>query len=451
MMDVVQFLHALRFIDIPAPVVARAKLLLLDLIGVAASGAQTDLSRIVRNFAVRQCGASGGATRLLFDGRRVSPAGAAYAGASTIDSFDAHDGHALTKGHAGVAILPALLAVADSGVAIDGREFLTSLILGYEISTRAGIALHASAADYHTSGAWNAIGCAAIVSRLLELDATTTRHALGTAEYHGPRSQMMRCIDHPTMVKDGSGWGAFAGVSAAYLAADGFTGAPAITVEEERHAALWSDLGQRWRILEQYIKPYPVCRWAQPAMEAAQALLRQHRLASGEIRRIRVETFGHAVRLGTRAPATTEEAQYAIGFPVAALLVRGQLGHEEISDRGLTSPDVLAMLSRMEMIESEEFSRRFPAERIARVTIERSDGTTLSSAPAAARGDPDSPLSTQDVAAKFRALASALRFERIGRIEEAVSGLDSQKAGTADLRNSLLSDTVDSLVTPSPA
>ena len=44
---------------------------------------------------------------------------------------------------------------------------------------------------------------------------------------------MMRCIDHPTMVKDGSGWGAFAGVSAAYLAADGFTGAPAITIEAD--------------------------------------------------------------------------------------------------------------------------------------------------------------------------------------------------------------------------
>jgi len=61
---------------------------------------------------------------------------------------------------------------------------------------------------------------------------------------------MMRCIDHPTMVKDGSGWGAFAGVSAAYLAADGFTGAPAITIEAGGAAEPWSDLGRRWRILE---------------------------------------------------------------------------------------------------------------------------------------------------------------------------------------------------------
>ena len=61
----------------------------------------------------------------------------------------------------------------------------------------------------------------------MPLDDERLRHAFGIAEYHGPRSQMMRCIDFPTMVKDGSDWGAAVGVSAAYLARDGFTGAPA--------------------------------------------------------------------------------------------------------------------------------------------------------------------------------------------------------------------------------
>ena len=54
---------------------------------------------------------------------------------------------------------------------------------------------------------------------------------MGIAEYHGPRSQMMRCMDHPTMVKDGSGWGAMCGVSAARMAKAGFTGAPALTLQ----------------------------------------------------------------------------------------------------------------------------------------------------------------------------------------------------------------------------
>ena len=89
-------------------------------------------------------GAGAGGARILLDGRRASPAGAAFAGASTIDAFDAHDGHPLTKGHAGVAVLPALLAVADAEGGGDGRDLLAALVLGYEIAIRAGIALHAS-------------------------------------------------------------------------------------------------------------------------------------------------------------------------------------------------------------------------------------------------------------------------------------------------------------------
>ncbi len=92
------------------------------------------------------------------------------------------------------------------------------------------MALHATAADYHNSGAWNALACAAIVARALRLSPRAIEHALGIAEYQGPRGLMMRCIEHPTMGKDGSGWGAMTGVSAGLLAAEGFTGAPAEVV-----------------------------------------------------------------------------------------------------------------------------------------------------------------------------------------------------------------------------
>jgi 2-methylcitrate dehydratase PrpD len=192
---------------------------------------------------------------MLFDGRRAGLAGAAFAGAATIDALDAHDGHVLTKGHAGVAILPALLAFLE-GRDCGSGELLTCLELGYEIATRAGIALHASVADYHCSGAWNALGVAAVGGRILALDDARLAHAFGIAEYWGPRGQILRVCESPSMLKDGSSWGAHAGVMAALLAADGFTGAPAITVE--RVPDVWHDLGTRWRIREQYFKAYPV-------------------------------------------------------------------------------------------------------------------------------------------------------------------------------------------------
>ncbi|CAN5318931.1 MmgE/PrpD family protein [soil metagenome] len=437
-MSTLTFIHDLRFADLPADVFHQARRCLLDLIGVAAAGRQTALSRIVHGFALRQMGASEGGARLIFDGRRASAAGAALAGASTIDSFDAHDGHPLTKGHAGVAILPALLAVADAeGMIEDGRldgaALLTALVVGYEIAIRAGIALHGSVSDYHTSGAWNALACAAVAARLLKLDPETTRHALGTAEYHGPRSQMMRCIDHPTMLKDGSGWGAFAGVSAAYLAQDGFTGAPAITLEAPEQSEIWGDLGSRWRIMEQYFKPYPVCRWAQPAVEAAATLVARHGIAPASIARVKVETFLAAMKLGTAVPATTEAAQYALGFPLAAFLVHGRLGAAEIGPAGLADPAIAAMTGKIVLSEREDLSHAFPARRLAVVHITTVAGEVLTSEVTAARGDASAPLSDAELIAKFEALGDGRDAQAWGLVAETCMRLEGDGPGLAPL------------------
>ena len=122
-----------------------------------------------------------------------------------------------------------------------------------------------------------------------------------------------------------------------------------------------------------------MCRWAQPAMEATVALMREHRVDRDAIAGIEIRTFAEAVRLGTRPPRTTEEAQYAIGFPVAAIAARGVLGAAELSDAGLNDREIGAMLARLRLIEEPDFSRRFPAERLAAVTLTLRDGTRLCS------------------------------------------------------------------------
>ncbi|MGH2562512.1 MAG: MmgE/PrpD family protein, partial [Thermomicrobiales bacterium] len=244
-MGTIEFIHETRWCDLPDHVRAQARRCLLDTLGAAIGGRRTELSRIVHDFAAAAYG--GGGARLWLDGRAVSPPGAALAHGMTIDSLDIHDGYLPVKGHAGAAVVPAALVTVpvDGSRPVSGQELLTTLVIGYEVALRAGVTLHATACDYHTSGAWNALGCAAMVARSFRLGSDQTRHALGIAEYHGPRSQMMRCIDHPTMLKDGSGWGAMTGVSAAMLAQAGFTGAPAVTVDAPEVAATWADLGTR--------------------------------------------------------------------------------------------------------------------------------------------------------------------------------------------------------------
>ena len=436
---VLHFIRSLRFEELPDPVVAQARRCLLDLSGVAAAGTRTRLSTIIRNHAVDSFGSQTRSARMLFDGRRVSLPGAALAGATTIDSVDAHDGHVLTKGHVGVTVFPVLAALADCGLIRDDREFITAFVLGYEIATRAGVALHATACDYHTSGAWNALSAAALVARALGLDIHQTREALGTAEYFGPRSQMMRCIAHPTMVKDGSGWGAMTGTSAALLAADGFTGAPAVTMEDDAVAPFWQDIGKRWAIMEQYFKPYPVCRWAQPAVEAVLSITRQHRLKSADIGAIRIRSFHEACCLSTRHPQTTEQAQYSLPFPVAIAACRGQLGVAEIIEDALADPEANRLASGMELIEDEHYNQRFPAERWAEAEIVLTDGRTLQSGPHTARGDAAAPLPNAEVKDKFAALTHPILGEaRSNRICELVEHMGNGENTLPALLDALL-------------
>lgn len=399
------FIHELTFDDLPDHVVEQGKLCLLDLFGVAMMGRRTDFSRIASDHAVEFFAAGRLRSRLLFDGRHASPIGAGLAGAMTIDSCDGHDGHAETKGHVGVTVIAALLALADLQRDMSGREFLTCLALGYEVGTRAGIALHASACDYHTSGAWNALAAAALAARRLRLDANQTREALGIAEYHGPRSQMMRCVDHPTMVRDGSGWGCMAGLSAGFLAQQGFTGAPAVTVEQEASRAYWSDLGERWRIMEQYFKPQPVCRWAHPAIDAAQRLRQEYGFAIGEIRAVRIQTFHNAIRLDHPEPRTTEVSQYSLPFPVAVALKHGAVTLDALQGAGLEDPEVLRVSRLIRAEEHAGFNAQFPQQRYASVTVELNDGRRFDSGPTQALGDPDLPFGAAALRDKFRRFA----------------------------------------------
>ena len=420
-------MHDLRWQAIPADVQDMARLCLLDLLGVAASGTHTELSRVVGLHAVQQFGAGNNSrgARLLFDGRVCSAAGAALATGMTIDSIDAHDGYKPAKGHAGCGVVAALLALHDNDFGQNGnteKELLTGLVIGYEVACRAGVALHDSTPDYHTSGAWVALAAAALGARILRLTSSQSRHALGIAEYHGPRSQMMRCVDHPTMLKDGSGWGAMAGVSAAYLAQAGFTGAPALTIEAE--AQWYTDLGTRWLITEQYFKPYPVCRWAQPAIVAALRLQRENPFEIHDVQSLVIGTFHESKRLSTASPTTTEEAQYSLPFPVAAVLANKKLTVDEITGNALTDAAVNALSSSIVLQEVQQYNDEFPLRRISDVTITLKDGRVLASGPTEADGDPESPLPNEEIRAKFHTFASPVIGNSASRtLASSVSGM----------------------------
>ncbi|QXI18405.1 MmgE/PrpD family protein [Pseudomonas hamedanensis] len=439
-MSLFEFCRHFDFLDAPRNTQAIVQDSLLDIVGVMAGAASNDTTVAMRRFAQQHYPTGVYNSRMIFGGQRVNVLGAAWAGGFSADSLDAHEGHFKSKGHAGATVVPAVLALADAqhhqGQSITGRELLTALCIGYETALRAGSALMATSPTYHASGGFSAVGVVCAGARLLGLDESTFRHALGIAEYFSARCPMMRVVQAPTMLRDAHGAGAFTGLNALFMAMAGITGAPAETVEDVTVAEHWVDVGGRWEIDSQYFKPWPVCRWAQPALTAMLELRRENPLLDADsIETLRVETFYESMCLQGHTPRNADQAQYALAFPLAALLVRGKVGPEEVTGEAIFAADILALSRRIEIVEAADISARFPDEILSRVSVTLKNGTVLVSPLTAARGDPESPLSAEELNEKFDLFARGLGHQRsdalkttirhIAQANCAVSALDA--------------------------
>jgi 2-methylcitrate dehydratase PrpD len=375
------FARELSWRDVPPHVRRHLGLLLLDHAAVCEGGRLAPASRIAAEHASEVYG--GDAATSLYDGRRLSVPGAAFANGVLANALDHDDGHRLTKGHPGAIVIPAALAVAEH-VDATVEELYASILVGYEVAIRVGILLHAREQQYHASASWGGLGVAVAAARLLGLDPMQLRHAVGIAEYHAPIALMPRAVADPAMTKDTCGWGGVIGTTSALLAQRGFTGLDSEFMQAD--GAL--ELGERWECLELYVKPYPCCRWTQPALDAALALRQTiddpSQIESGVIR-----TFEAADGLSRRHPQTTEDMQYSLVWPVATALVRGVFGVEEAL-AGFDDPRVARIVDRLDVEVDRDFSAAFPARRLAHLELELADGRILRSGDVEAGGEPAS-------------------------------------------------------------
>ncbi|MEH6739624.1 MAG: hypothetical protein V7695_13885 [Sulfitobacter sp.] len=198
------------------------------------------------------------------------------------------------------------------------------------------------------------------------------------------------------------------GISAADLAEDGFTGAPAITCEAPEVSEIWGNLGTHWRILERNFKAYPVCRWAHPPIEAALALARTYEFDLNEVEEIVVTTFHEATKLSTRRPMDGDAAQYSLPLTVAISLIHGTIRPEHMLIQNYDRPDIWRLVDKVSFVESDEYNAGFPQERFANVIIKLADGTTLKSETAVARGSFDAPLSDGEILEKLHHYAASV-------------------------------------------
>jgi len=422
------FIHGLKLEDVPPGVIRQARICLLDLVAACLAGADVKGTRILLDFASTQMAGPQEAT-VIRAGRRLPRTAAALVNGFTANALDIDDGYRLVKGHPGAAVFPAILAAAEYAGAT-GKALLEALIVGYEVSIRAGMILHGHYGFYHGSGSWGAVGSAAGVARLMGLSTEQTGHAMGIAESYAPLIPEIRAVERPNMApKDGIAWGAMVGMSAALLAAGGYTGVPGLLGDPERNDDVFT-LGKEYRMMHLYFKPYPCCRWAQPAIDGLKKIMAQEGVAPERIARIRIRSFSEAVKLCKMPPATLEEAEYSVLYPVAVTALHGEFKPQHLREEHYGRPDIKAMMAVTEITADPAIQARFPAKCLSEVEVVTKEGKVFTSGLVAAKGDFDNPLTEEELRAKFRLITRGIVDEEKARsILELVDHIAERKVG----------------------
>jgi 2-methylcitrate dehydratase PrpD len=348
------------------------------------------------------------------------------------------DLHRASVTHPGCVVVPAALALAQRKHC-SGPALLDAIIRGYEAVARIGMAVGpAHYRIWHSTATCGPFGAAIAAADLLGLDASQTVHALGNAGTQA--SGLWQFIETGAMSKHlHAGRAAEAGVTAAELAALGFTGPPAIlegakglfagACPDPDPAAIARDPGAPWQLRATSIKPWPCCRHTHPAIDAAIEL--HGRLGGAVPQAIDVATYGAALEVCDRpAPANEYAAKFSLQHCVALALADGRVGFESFDE---VARHRLAPLSqRVALRKAEPFAAAYPQHWGAGIVLKLPDGRELAATRKACRGDPDQPLGDAEMIAKAELLFGhgGIEGKKARRIVEGLLGLAGDRAGS---------------------
>ncbi len=382
-----------------------AAMFVLDTVASAIGGRTTPPGKIVGRWASRQ-GACDTARQAFIIG-------------CVSHMLEMDDLHRASVTHPGCVVVPPVLAVGER-VKAGGHALLDAVLHGYEACCRVGMAVGpAHYRIFHNTATCGPFGSAMATAHLLGLDDAQTLHALGNAGTQA--AGFWEFLKTSAMSKHlHAGRAAEAGVVAADLALDGFTGPPAILEGEAglfagmcpdpNPDALLADPDAPWQVHETSIKPWPSCRHTHPTIDAALAL--HGALAGAPVQSIEVETYRAAIDVCDRPdPQTEYNAKFSLQHCVAAALTDGVIRFPAFDADSRQRHTELR--KKVTVKAGEPFVSAYPDAWGARVTVRTADGRKLEVERAACSGDPDQKLS------ESRLLEKADELFRLGGLSAA--------------------------------
>lgn len=403
---------------LPAPVYDASSRAVTDWFGATIAGSVMEPARILR-MALAHAEGSGEST-VVPGGTRTDPRTAALINGTASHTAELDDIYREGVYHPGSPTVAAALAVGQH-VHASGEQMLRAVAVGYEIGDRISAAVQPAHYRYwHTTGTVGTIGAAAAGAELLGLDVDRFAHALATAATMS--AGLQQAFRSDAMSKPlHAGHGADVGVLAALAAAEGYTGALDILEGSAGFGAAMSEdvdwqqavaaVGQPWAVGLATVKNHACCGHTFAAIDAA-LQLRAEGLDPDSIDQLTVETYSTAVAVaGNTDPSTAFEAKFSLAYCVAAALVLGSVRLAAFTDESLADPRIRELMTRIAVVADRGFDAEFPGRRRARLTVEADQVSTVRMRNTR-KGDPDDPLTDQELRDKFDDLAVPVLGER---------------------------------------
>lgn len=408
--------HDMKFEQIPEDVIHKAKLIIRDGLGnqIAASAISDPARHVVA--MVREWGGKLECTVVGY-GFKVPAPMAAMCNAMMGHGVELDDAHGSGLIKAGSVIVPSLVALAEAN-GKSGRDLITALVAGYEVSIRVAKAINPGHRQrgFHTTGTVSVLGAAAAGAKLLGCDVDGIASAIGLAAMQSAGIQSY--LDDPCMAKPFSpGKSAFNGTIAALMVRRGFTG-PKKALEcregffnaycpELRVSDLVDGLGEKYAIMEVGFKPHAACRYAHGPIDIAQQFYEKDGVRLDQVRSINVHMSELSIRQSSKPKVPNlNAAMGSTQFSVALALEAGRNGLREYWD-GFKNPAVHKAAAERTTLTLE------PAYgvtgRQAAVDVTLLNGKTLHREQFEPKGEPTNPISDQELAEKFIGLVELVR------------------------------------------
>ena len=427
-----RFVGLTSFEDIPEEVLERTRQILVDSFPVIAWGMrEPQVSALVQSQLAQAT--EGGRAWVIGSGRTAARFDAAMLNGIAGAWLDYDEGNFLANGHPGIQVIPSALAIAQE-LRLSGRELLGAIALAYEAVARIGMATQTKLI-INPHGTFGVVGSALACARLSGLAPERLRELASLAASCCMATNRHTMLHSATVRNWYAGHSGFMGQMALRLVQSGFTG-PQDGVHTTFSLVLgegfsWDkalqDLGQRWLLLEGYLKLYPTARYVHSAIDALHDALGRHGqpVQPEQIVRIEVRAYRLAAYLSNQTPKDWFGTRFSIPFALATLLVGGRTGLEAFSDEAVADPAIKQLALKVEVAEDADFTAQYPQLQRVDLQMHLQDGRVLKGACHITSGEPTRPHAPESLARKYRDLAVPLwGQERAERLRQALLTLD---------------------------